>query len=390
MNKEINILLGKEKHVDSTNNNEFSSVQLENQIDEINEYDIRHTISATEVYDVERQDTNIYRIYGKINYLSLLNGLNNKYKKVNELFTPYYCSGETNCNFRNIFSDFKIYLLKSSTGFTKILNDDITYIRNFEVIATPNELMLYNAGFSKNIYNDQEQAFHFIIDFDISTYFDAFNFPCTDVYLHFEYIPHTNGYNQIETVKTTKWDINTGNELIALHPYQTYNIGDIIYGDKIEYGETIFYQTVVKNQKYYITLPYKEDDGTDKTIEFTYNPFIKIGLRLFSDRINKVNSKTLSYEEKAKIPEYATNIENDTYVWRNILPEGYIDPITNKGYDFPFLNKKRYVFSSIVLPVLPNLENANTLDVFQHIKFDNPTEINIKPINNINNIGKPC
>jgi len=101
-----------------------------------------------------------------------------------------------------------------------------------------------------------------------------------------------------------------------------------------------------------------------------------------------------------RIPDYAKMIEADgKYVWRDILPQGYIDPITNLGVDYPFFNKRRYLFEAIVFDVPPNLttdtltKHQNTLDVFDEIKYYNSaTTIDLTPNSedDLDNIGKPC
>ena len=101
-----------------------------------------------------------------------------------------------------------------------------------------------------------------------------------------------------------------------------------------------------------------------------------------------------------EIPDYAIMLESSgKYIWREILPQGYIDPLTGEGVDYPFFNKRRYLFAPIILDVYPNLsiesweKNQNTINVFNEISYSkNATEINTTPINDeqLNNIGKPC
>jgi len=97
------------------------------------------------------------------------------------------------------------------------------------------------------------------------------------------------------------------------------------------------------------------------------------------------------------IPDYATIIEDDgKYVWRDIVPQGYTEPLTGLGVDYPFFNGKRYLFSPLILDVIPNLStdydtHPNTILVFNEINFsDNATNINITPLTELNDIGKPC
>jgi len=63
--------------------------------------------------------------------------------------------------------------------------------------------------------------------------------------------------------------------------------------------------------------------------------------------------------------------------------------LSNLGVDYPFVNKKRYLFSTIVLDIVPDLTDANTLAAFNEIKYPAPSKINAAPTD-LNNIGKPC
>ena len=130
--------------------------------------------------------------------------------------------------------------------------------------------------------------------------------------------------------------------------------------------------------------------NTSGTLQWKYNPFIPIRLRYFGSSLNQANTGTTSYAQALSIPYYATSIGNGNYVWKDILPQGYIDPITNLGVDYPFVNKKRYLFSTIILDIVPNLNDPYTLGIFSEINFDLPTILNTKPNSDLNNIGKPC
>ena len=98
------------------------------------------------------------------------------------------------------------------------------------------------------------------------------------------------------------------------------------------------------------------------------------------------------------IPDYAKLISSKgKWVWRDILPQGYIDPITNEGVDYPFFNKRRYLFEPIVFEVPPNLTteegfiHENTRDVFTEIYYTRYASVlDETPANDLDDIGKPC
>src|SRR5208283_1982623 len=180
-------------------------IELSNNVSELIEYDVNGIINASDVFDEERTAYDIYRIYGRIEYMSLLNNINANYTALGDFFTP-----QTTGNTKNIFNSFDFYLVKpSSSGYTQIISTTgSTYIRQFEIIATPNDFDLFNAGFANNVYGEQIYAFNFKSDFDVSTYFDNFGFPITQLFLYAKYKSTLNGNGVPETFQYSNWGIN--------------------------------------------------------------------------------------------------------------------------------------------------------------------------------------
>ena len=387
MDEKFEILLGSKKNVDSVTVDTYGKIEIVNKSSEILEYDIRNILSVTEVFEAERSFNEVYRIYGRIEYLSILNGIDKDYKYLSDFF-----SGSSKTNGKNIFDSFSFYLLKPYTAYTKVYTgDSITYARQFEVIATSANFELFNAGYTKNVYDEQVYSFNFSIDIDVSTYLDAFNMPLTQLYLYAEYNPTNGGLLIPETMSATTWNVDTGDEEIIPFTPPPYHVGSIIYGDKIHYNKELFSQTIIESQEYYINTTYRlNDTSSPQDLQWKYNPFIPFNLRYFSNELNVANTGSTSYDQTISIPYYATNLGNGNMVWRTILPQGYFDPLTGDGVDYPFINKKRYLFSNIILDVIPNLEHTNTAQIFNEIKFSDPTTLNLKPLGDINDIGKPC
>jgi hypothetical protein len=388
MDNSVKILLNSHKNINSVDIDNYEKVELLNKSSNIIEYDIKNVLSATEIFDAEREANPIYRIYGGFEYLSLLNGLSLNYQYFEDFFIPL--SG--NC--KTIENSFRFYLLKPATGYTKITTKSTQYIRYYEVIAVPSQFELYPAGFSKNIYGEQTYAFNFLTDIDVSNYFDAFGFPITELFLYAQYVPtigkdeslQIKSFNSIygDSAVTTRSTLN--NDIL--------NIGDLIYGDLIEYSKSDYYQTQLIEQTYYIItkVKIKTNLSITKTIVWKYNPFIPFKLRYLSDNLSKANSSNTSYEIASNIPIYATNLDNNgNFVWREILEQGYIDPLSGIGVNYPFVNKRRYLFSNIILDVAPDLESGDTYEMFNTINFTiNSESIKITPLSDPNNIGSPC
>jgi len=356
---------------------------------EILEYDIRNVLSATEIFDAEREANAVYRVYGRIEYLSLLNGLKSDYTEFEDFFLP-----QTTGSFKTISNSFKFYLVRPSTGYTRIAWYPTQYVRKFEVIATYNQFELYQAGFTKNVYGEQVHAFNFINDHDVSCCFDDFGFPVTELFLYARYLPTGN-----ETLKYTAWDGTTGGASRFSLDDGNLEIGEQVYGDKIEYSKPEYYQTQLEPQTYYITTPVKYTDpytnvvSNPRNILWKYNPFIPLRLRYLSDSVYKANSGNTSYETVSSIPAYATNLnDGGNFVWREVMPQGYFDPLTGVGVDHPFVNKRRYLFSSAILSIVPDMNDyPTTTDPFTAIWVGNDvTTDKTLPSGDINDIGKPC
>lgn len=384
MDENVEILLNSYKNIASVNADSYNKIELTNKLSEINEYDVREVVSATELFNTEREANEIYRIYGRIELMSLLNGLKNNYHYFQDFFVPQYTG-----NSKNILNSFDFYLVRPSTGYTRIGSGDDYYVRYFEVIATPDQFELFPVGFANNVFGEQAYSYNFNTDIDISNYFDEFGFPVTELFLYAQYKKSTSPE---EMLSATMW---TANNTSSVEPIITMplNIGDVVesangqkIGDVVEYFRLNYNQTTVYEQQLYITTPY-----SDGRLIWKYNPFISLRLRYLTNSVYQANTGSTSYELVQSIPPYAVSIDNGNYAWRNILLEGYFDPITGLGTDNPFVNKKRYLFTSLVLDIIPDLNDTETEKAFHDLWYtQNATNSSITPIGDINDIGKPC
>jgi hypothetical protein len=147
------------RNINAVNTDFNRKIQLDSNKKVIAEYDIKNVLDVADVFENERQATDVYRVYGSIEYLSLFNNISTGYTSFLDFFEPYIGTGVT----KNIYNDFKFYLVKpygvydntisGQTGFTKL--DNNLYIKNFEVITKLENFELYNAGFDKNLFSDQ-------------------------------------------------------------------------------------------------------------------------------------------------------------------------------------------------------------------------------------------
>lgn len=388
----MKILLNSLKNVASVNVDNYEKIKLSNKLSLINEYDIRNILSATEIFDSEREASEIYRIYGKIEYMSLLNGLSVDYSHFSDFFNPQLIGN------KNILNSFDFYLVKPAVSGYTSGGSSIKYVRYFQVIATPNEFEIFPAGFSNNVYGEQAYAFIFNKDFDVSPYLDQFGFPLTELFLYAQYKPTTNGLGAPEILSGTIWSTNGSPSSFPFAPI-ALNIDDYVesffgakIGDLIEYSNIDFLQVQLSPQTFYIQTPYVDTGGTSQRLIWKYNPFISFRLRYFADELNQVNTGSTSYDQTISIPYYATKIDNfGNFVWRDILSQGYTDPTTNLGVNYPFINKKRYLFLNFILDITPDLNDVETLAAFAEVWYGRyATKIITVPITDISNIGKPC
>jgi len=400
MDKQIEILLGSQKNINSTVVDTNERIGLFNCVSKLTEYNINEEINATDLFNSEREENEIYRIYGRLEWMSLLNGLSNDYKYFKDFFNTKYDNTT-----KNILSSFRFYLVKPADSdyrkFNKFFYSEgelPEYERKFQVVATPSDFEIYPVGFSKNLFNEQLFGFSFKKDFDVSNIYDDLMFPITELFLYAEYIATENGNGVDELLKFTEWD-NTGNDSISTMIPTQLNVGDFVKNnignnicDVILYDKENFIQSGYTGQTFYITTQCKLEDNSSIDLIWKYNPFIPIKLRYLGNELYDANTGSTTYDIVTSIPEYATKIDDaGNYVWREVLPEGYIDPLTGIGVDHPFLNGRRYVFSTLLLSIVPDLSDDETRNAFNSIWFTQNARIkNIKPNDDLDNIGKPC
>jgi len=536
MDKKIEILLGNQKNINSINTDSYDKIELSSNKSEIMEFAINDIVDSTLVFDNERQDNPIYRIYGRIEWMSLLNGIKQGHNDLEDFFNPIYTG-----NSKNILNSFQFYLVAPhpTDSYGSIVGTAGTQrIRSFIVIAGMDDIEIYNAGFSNNVYGEQVYSFSFKSDIDVSNLFDYFGFPVTELFLYAQYIKSSNIVEQMSRTTWTSYGVKSKNNTFTT---KDLNVGDDVEDyngsnihDIIEYQREDFYQQQLEEQFFYIRTRY--NDGGNKWLEWKYNPFIPFRLRYLSDDLDSTkasqvieNTTTLdvipiyspsnefngtksqkqtltttanvienwdantttyfSWDEedgylqfqnntfynisfKTKIylpegtdqyiaqtdmqeyvggmwvtivgttrkyfsnddpeqsvnfskaylsgnrirvrvqlipnpgerkvetiPDYATILTTEgRLVWRDINPQGYVEPLTGVGVDYPFFNERRYLFSPVILNVIPNLtEDVNfkhdpTNLVFEEIWFSpDATTLDITPTkDDLNNVDKPC
>jgi len=383
------IQLSQFKNVDATNQDTYMNISLEIDKENIMEYDIRSIVDVTQVYEDERQFVDTYRFYGEVEYLSPLNAMITGYTDVTDFFTIFPASADT----KSVLTDFKFYLLAPTTAFTALVTGSTggTLQKDYEVISELNWFEIYQAGYSTNVYGELQYGWDFNKDFNVKDRYDGLNFPITELYLYAQYQPQVNGSGDTESISGKTYDSTGGTVITDITAWvtgTTLTTGDTVTGDVIEWNKQLFTQEIINEQEYYISTPYS---GNTERLIWRYSPIIPLDLRVFGDVLQRGNVSGTSYEDVVSIPVYATQIDDEgNYVWRELQDKGFVDPLTNIGISYPFVNKRHYVFSNIILAVKPDLDDANTASVFEEISFAADTFISSQPNSDLDNIGKPC
>jgi len=380
MNEPIQIQLGSSRSVNSINVDEYVNIGLQSNEVTILPYSQTSVINVAEIFDNERQASLNYRIYGDVDFLSVVNGLLKTYTKVSDFFTRPLIGSEQLGLTRNLLNCFDIYLCKLSTGHTSGASS--LYNTRYEILTNLSDIELYNSGYGKNIFNDQKYSFNFNIDVDVTDMWDSFGKPIMNLYLFFNFKPVIE---KGETVSKKFFIPSAPDQPIT---YQVYSKGDVVDGDLVFYEKSNFEEVLIERQEYFVTFPCT-DVGIN-VLQFKYYPFVPVKLRDFSDVIVSANISGTSIND-TEIPSYAVKIDNDgNYIWKNILENGYIDPISNLGVNHPFVNNTHYVFTNVILDLVPDLDNSFTQTAFTNIKFGPNTLLNSKPITSLNNLGTKC
>lgn len=370
----------------------MQSVQLFNQKNnDLGDSLLNRILNLTSLAEQERQESELYRIYGKLSLLS--NSQNNNLFNSENLtrkrfFTKILselddlCS-ETNrytiteidfINFNKIdflndnnWDYYLAYPVSSTITATSNNGDTQTHIRTFKIIADKNDIKLTKPTLGLNIYADLDYNFFVKKTIDLSNERDYLNRPVTKLYLIF------NKISSIDIISNNPLNIVDG-EIIDLDTviYDTVDLSDTI----IESSNPTFTDTslIISNQP-----TFKITAGS--TTGTTYNPRIYSFNRSFEIKIKDFSSyfREGNIFEQDDIPTYAQVLLNDNNEdignrkWRDVRKKGEID-FDGNGVDYPFANGTHYInFNEIM--TLNNVDsNGNNIIFNMDVLFDSKCE----------------
>lgn len=219
-----------------------------------------------------------------------------------------------------------------------------------------------NLSFSKNIYNDSITQFITKEDVNVEGLFDNLGRPLTEIF--FTIIKKDNkGFGQI----SNGLDINHINGIVNYpeipNIYRVHNsvdnqpftpsisisnnikIGDDEFiGDLVEYNKMVLRETVLCDMMHRFNTINRESPSNDLVFGegkrhegYIYKPFHMIRLKEFSNYIEKGDNNTYG------IPNYAQQLANGEYIWRDLM--------TVDDLDYPFTNGCSYIYEDVMLSV---------------------------------------
>jgi len=254
------------------------------------------------------------------------------------------------------------------------------YFRKFKKIKTratdvieTDDYEIYNLAFSETLFADNLTQFIFNEDIDVSNLTDNLNRPLSQLYLtvikkdsNAIFTDVKSGIESpfIDNLNLTNIYPNLLNLPIIqkIHDAKTSNVksfkaleenvlvtNDDFYGDLVEYNKMTQAEFILSDVFYRFNTINRETTSSDlvkgpRPEGYYYKPHNEIEIRQFSSYIEVGDNNT------AGIPDYATNLDDGRYLWRDLLPIGFID-LTQIKLDYPFTNGCHYLYNNFIFDV---------------------------------------
>lgn len=380
----IKIKLGIYKNVDSTNVDDYYKINLNKNESTTTQYDTFNILDVSELYNTERQNCERFKIYGKFDYLSLINNIDSSYNSFIELITslPDYIDG-IEVDKKTLENSFKFYLVKPSYDEYRNVYGN-TYVRKYEVISDLNNIKLFNAGYSVNIFNDKQYSYSFDLEINLSGNTDYFNHPINELFIYCQYQPQKNGDDVDELFEIKKYN-SSGDSYYEQYTGGTLYNSDIFEGNLVSFDKSQYLLSTIDEFTHRIETFYEST-----SLRWVYNSLLPIRISYMSDEYKIENITGTSYESIITIPDNAIEYDsNGNYIWRDVLDKGYIDPISQIGVSYPFLNNKHYIFTPQILSVQPDMSHPNTYIMLNQL-INNQYNINSYSNKNTSSFGNSC
>jgi hypothetical protein len=259
------------------------------------------------------------------------------------------------------------------------------YFRKFKKIKSyqtqlplsNNSYDVYPVAFSKNIYNDQNYQIAFSDDMDVSDLKDNLGRPLSELYLTMVKTKSVNIFtkvisgldleNYIGNVGTQTPDQRNVSNIRKMHtsspplaPFQTHTplendvqINNLdFYGDICEYSKYEAKETKLLSVMHRFNTVDREVTtskpilggiiGGPRNEGYIYYPHHEIKIRQFSNYVEQGDTSV------SGVPDYAEDLGDGRYLWRDLLPIGINDG-QDEVLDYPFLNGCHYLYQNLCI-----------------------------------------
>jgi hypothetical protein len=271
------------------------------------------------------------------------------------------------------------------------------YVRRYKSLTIDyKDYDIYPAAYGVTYFNDDVAAFNFKTDIDVKGLIDNLGRPLSELYLTI--IKNDNDsdptsinsqywleqqQNLSSTINTRFWTpISGGYELendvnvnYNIRSYKDPNyVGSLYFenidesdeffdGDIVEYNENELLERRLELVYHRINTTYREylnsidSEKENKNEGYIYTPFNLIQIREYSNYINPIVNlqsvidkfnitnpiEIVELRKSFQIPDYATEIVDNVYKWRDLLDIGIIDG-GGGGVNYPFESGAHYIY----------------------------------------------
>lgn len=275
-----------------------------------------------------------------------------------------------------------------SSRMTRMVGSEpsIYYYRKFKKIQTINSVELntddydiYPLNFSKTLFNDKNYQFIINEDIDITNLVDNLGRPLSELYLTIIKTDGNQGDGPIFTSIKSGIEIpfignvslfqNSVPDIRRIHNGTTPNphtpldtsvsiLDNEFYGDIVSYNRFEVKEIVLGEIRHQFNTFNRENGGIvidpstgDNEGSFDmgqrfegnfYKPHYQIRLREFSNYIEQGDSSTIG------IPNYAVDLGDGRWLWRDQLSLGFSD-VSTTPLDYPFLNGCHYIHQNYLI-----------------------------------------
>lgn len=293
MDNYIKNILPIKKKMLSINEDINLNIQINTETKLMPNQDLISIINLSDQFNLEREESKKYRISGSIDFLSPFSSIKTNPLTLNDLFDLK--SGDDNTStFYNFTDFFDIYLMQPDR-YELVTGTSDNYDLYLKTLTILNDIIIEQAGFSVNIF--EEKIYQFINNklFDLSNIIISsddkkINVPITELYIFFKFKYSNNTFTRTDNFTTT---------------YNNINLNNLLYGTIIfDINQFSFTDNSVND--YNIKLPVLTNTST-LNIEYLYNPFYKIKLKDYNSEYEVGNIIT-----ESNIPTYASIIDDET------------------------------------------------------------------------------